>query len=300
MTKIQSSRWSVASKFISTKLTYEDCTNHRKSSNQGRSCSVLQLLRTRTTLYTSLKRDKEYHSIVIKGWVIKRTVRTIDIHTCNNRASEIWKGTHCNPRNTQDFTGHPDKVNKETPDFLLNACYWNPSSTWGKHMYLSHTLNNTLDILWDMQTNKCNQPYQQSEGQNNMAISTDAKETRDKMVPPVLIRLYKLGVEGMYHMVKAIGGEFIASTLQWKAEGFSGTRQVVLTLSLQPSFWHSFLTRAPMMIITVSRMSLLANEPLNLLCGQAEIEHAIRTLQHSKGTLLVNKVHAFREMILCF
>ena len=47
-----------------------------------------------------------------------------------------------------------------------------------------------------------------------MAISTDAEETRDKMVPPVLIRLYKLGVEGMYHMVKAIGGEFIASTLQ--------------------------------------------------------------------------------------
>lgn len=46
-----------------------------------------------------------------------------------------------------------------------------------------------------------------------MAISTDAEETRDKMVPPVLIRLYKLGVEGMCHMVKAIGGEFIASTL---------------------------------------------------------------------------------------
>lgn len=64
-----------------------------------------------------------------------------------------------------------------------------------------------------MQTNKCNQPYQQSEGQNNMAISTDAEETQDKMVPPVLIRLYKLGVEGMSHMVKAIGGEFIASTL---------------------------------------------------------------------------------------
>lgn len=43
-----------------------------------------------------------------------------------------------------------------------------------------------------------------------MALSTDAG---DKKVPPVLITLYKLGVEGMSHMIKAIGGEFIASTL---------------------------------------------------------------------------------------
>lgn len=77
--------------------------------------------------------------------------------------------------------------------------------------------------------------------------------------------------------------------LHW-AVWTAGHGPVALTLSLQPSFWHSFLTRAPMMIITVSLMSLLANEPLNLLCGQAGIEQAIRTLQHSKGTLSVNKV----------
>lgn len=77
--------------------------------------------------------------------------------------------------------------------------------------------------------------------------------------------------------------------LHW-AVWAAGLGPVALTLSLQPSFWHSFLTRAPMMIITVSLMSLLAKEPLNLLCRQAGIEQAIRTLQHSKGTLSVSKV----------
>lgn len=126
----------------------------------------------------------------------------------------IWdmKGDPLQPKKHRGLYTSP-KVNKETPDFLLNACSWNPSSTWGKDVYLSHMPNNTLDIFWDMQTNKCNQPYQQSEGQNNMAISTDAEETRDKMGPPVLIALYKLGVKKVSHMIKAIGGEFIASTL---------------------------------------------------------------------------------------
>lgn len=151
MTKLRSSRWSVASIFISPKLTYEDCTNHRKSSNQGGSCRVPKLLRTRTILYTSLKKQRRSFDCD-KG--LSHQENSKNYRHTHMQQQNIWdmKGDPLQPKKHRGFYRSP-KVNKETPDFLLNACSWNPSSTWGKYVYLSHMLNNTLDILWDMQTN---------------------------------------------------------------------------------------------------------------------------------------------------